>query len=157
MAPLLAFFVPGLPIAQNRTKQGVNAAGGAYRYVEHQKPIHAWRAMIAMEGRRALGDRPLLTCAVELRILLVFPRPPSRRDLQLSRDDVVYHRGKPDNKNVLTGIEDSLNQVVWVDDSQNAIIYIAKIYTRGDEKPGTHIEIREAKAPQGVKRWTSQN
>lgn len=145
MRPWLSFFVPGLPIPQPAAAHGTNAAGGTYHYVPNQKPIHRWRAMVALEGARARGGRPLMIGPVALRALLIFPR--GNKELRASPDTFDFHIKKPDIKNLLAGLEDSLKGIVWVDDCQNCDSRLTKRYTIGNEAPGTHVEIGWAIPP----------
>lgn len=142
MRPWLEFYVPGLPIPQPAAKQGTNADGGVYRYVPKEKPIHVWRALVAMGGARAMAGRPLMTGPVDLFACLIFPR--GNKELRARPDTIEYHTKKPDLKNLLTGLEDALKHVAWVDDCQNSVVLVVKRYTIGPEAPGTYVEIRHA-------------
>jgi Holliday junction resolvase RusA-like endonuclease len=108
----ITFTVLGRPVPQPR--QRTNKNGHTY-YPDNG--IVAYRAAIALAAKAICtepSDRVPLTMTVDF----VFERPKShfRKDGSLRPGVPVLPRG--DNKNLLSGVEDALNQIAYLDDHQ---------------------------------------
>lgn len=124
----ITIIVPGPPVPWARVKRGTGRGGPVRTYkparvVDYQKSI-AWQAKLAMNGR-ALFDG-----AVEARIEVWKPIPPSwpkwRREQ--ARHGVLRATGKPDIDNYYKIALDALNEIVYCDDSQVCELSGGKAY-----------------------------
>lgn len=99
----------------------------------------------AMEATRAMGDRPPLTGALVLDVIMKFPVPASKpkkwREAALRGDIRPTVKPDWDNGGKLT---DALNLIVWVDDKQIVDGRVQKFYS---EKPGMWMQVREINEP----------
>ena len=108
----ITFSVVGKPVPQPRPH--TTKAGHTY-YPDNG--IRAYRAAVAAAAR-AVGATPTDRAPLTMIVDWVFERPKShfRKDGTLRPGVPLLPRG--DNKNLLSGVEDSLNAICYVDDHQ---------------------------------------
>ena len=133
---MITFTVPGVPIAQPRTKA---TTIGGYARVYTPKTADAYKASVALAFGQAHSGPPL-TGPVGVEIMFLMPRPKSMiwKKRPMPRE---WHTKKPDLDNLAKAVLDSLAGLAWVDDSQVVILGLAKRIARGDEKPYTAVTI----------------
>lgn len=137
---MLDFIVYGPPQGKGRPRVG--RFGGGVRMFTPQKTV-AYEGFVAHCGANAMGDRPLLEGAVELRLLIDVQIPASwskRKQAQALAGEILPTT-KPDVDNVIKAIGDGLNGVVWKDDVQVTDVITRKRYA---EKPQVRVQIRPA-------------
>lgn len=120
---MVAFTVPGLPVAKGRARVGMVA--GKARMFTPAKTV-AYEGMIAFAAQEAMDGAPLLEGPLSVHVTAVFPIPASWSKKRVA--GAVWHTGRPDGDNLLKAVGDGLNGVVWKDDSQVASASIRKIY-----------------------------
>ena len=137
---MIDFIVYGAPQGKGRARVG--RMGQMVRMFTPAKTV-AYEGLVAQCGAVAMGDRPLLQGAVELRLLIDVQVPASwsKRKRQQALDAVLLPGIKPDVDNVIKAIGDGLNGVVWRDDAQITDIIARKRYA---EKPQVRVMVRAA-------------
>ena len=134
---MISFTVPGVPIAQPRTK--ATTIGGHAR-VYTPKTADAYKASVAIAFKTAYGGNPI-EGPVRVDIEFVMPRPKSMiwRKRELHSE---WHTKKPDIDNLAKAAIDALYGLAWGDDSQVCSLVIAKRIAGGTESPSTAIKIK---------------
>lgn len=133
----LAFSLPGAPKGKGRPRF-VRATGRTYSPAD----TVSYENAIKFAAHQAMGARPLIDKAVELRVTAVFPIPASwpKRKWADAVAGVISPTVKPDCDNVIKSVADALNGVVWHDDKQ---IVRATIWKKYGEKPELLIYVDE--------------
>lgn len=131
---MVAFTVPGLPVAKGRARVGMIA--GKARMFTPAKTV-AYEGMIAFAAQEAMDGEPLMEGPLSVDVTAVFPIPASWSKKRVAA--AVWHTGRPDGDNLLKAVGDGLNGIVWKDDSQVAIATIKKIYGAA---PMLSVEVR---------------
>ena len=134
---MISFTVPGVPIAQPRTK--ATTIGGHAR-VYTPKTADAYKASVAIAFKTAYGGNPI-EGPVRVDIEFVMPRPKSMiwRKREMHSE---WHTKKPDIDNLAKAAIDALYGLAWGDDSQVCSLVIAKRIAGGTESPSTAIKIK---------------
>jgi len=130
---MLAFTVPGTPIAKGRPRAGTVA--GRVRLFTPAKTV-AYEGLIALAAEKAMDGAAPYLGPVSLTVTATFAIPASWSKKKQAA--ALWHTGRPDGDNLLKAVGDGLNGVVWKDDSQVASARIIKCY--GDV-PGLTVEI----------------
>lgn len=120
---MVAFSVPGLPVAKGRARVGMVA--GRARMFTPAKTV-AYEGLIALAAQQAMDGAALMEGALSIHVTAVFPYPASWSKKRVAA--TVWHTGRPDGDNLLKAVGDGLNGIVWKDDSQVAKASIQKIY-----------------------------
>ena len=133
---MISFTVPGVPIAQPRTKA---TTIGGYARVYTPKTADAYKASVALAFAQAYSGPPL-TGPVGVEIMFIMPRPKSmlwkKRPMPSE-----WHTEKPDVDNLAKAGLDSLAGLAWVDDSQVVTLSLTKRIASGNEAPCTAVTI----------------
>lgn len=97
----------------------------------------------------AFWARPKELLSGEIRLQVDFFLPIPKRFSQLKRrlalEGKLRPTKKPDNSNVVKGIEDALNKVIWEDDSHIVTLIVRKWYS---DKLRTIIQVSECPVEQ---------
>lgn len=119
---MIAFRVPGLPIAQG-SKSFKGMRNGKPILAESAKGLDKWRDDVELLARRATGySRPMLDQPVLVIVEFTFPRPKSR-------PDDVRHTVAPDSDKCARAILDALvDAQVLRDDSRVSDLVATKRY-----------------------------
>jgi Holliday junction resolvase RusA-like endonuclease len=141
MNQVIAFFVPGNPIAQPRPRACVS--GGrtrrAFARVYDSGTADNWKRTITIYANPHRPKEPL---AGPIAVDLIFrlPRPKSHFNRHgLKPGKPYYHTAKPDRDNLDKAVLDALTKVgMWHDDAQVCRGSIAKAY---GPVPGVHVTI----------------
>lgn len=139
---VIAFAVPGVPIAQPRIKA---TSIGGYARVYTPKTADAYKASIAKAfidtvKRDRIDEWSPRICAVSMEIQFIMPRPKSM--IWRSRPmPQVPHTKRPDGDNLAKAVLDSLLGLAWVDDAQVYDLTIKKFISSGSDHPRTLITI----------------
>lgn len=127
-APLLAFTIPGEPVAKGRPK--VSTAGGFARaYTPKRTRTYEGivRDAAAAAVEQAGGDWPLVG-PLHVDIRAVFKRP-GRLFRRADHDGLIPHDRRPDLDNVIKAVLDGMDGAgVWQDDAQVAELSASKFY-----------------------------
>lgn len=139
---MIAFVIPGLPIAQPRQRSRVMAMGGRFisqNYTPAKAPVNEFKAAVRMACAAVHHGEPLVgPLSVTLRF--IFPRPKclTFRSKPMPR---VPRQGKPDIDNLLKSVADALNGLLWRDDAQIVGAFVTKWIAAGDEQPRTEVQV----------------
>lgn len=103
-----------------------------------------WRQRIATEAQRAVQENGWVLADGPLYLSVLFKL---RRPQKLSKPKGRWHTKKPDLKNLVWAVEDSLTGIVYADDKQ-IVSYgeMHKRYAHLGEQPGVDVEITTANA-----------
>ena len=108
-----AFLVEGVPVPKPVGPYSKRAGPAWDRY-------YAWRTAIGFKANRHFPAP--LAGAVELSVVFYLPASRSlldhRGDRQRAAADEITPIGKPDLKNLIAAVEDSLTGIAWADDAQ---------------------------------------
>lgn len=125
---MIAFIVPGIPVAKGRARAFVRNG-----HIAHCTPERTSRYenLVRLSAHKEMKGRPLFSGACQIEIGLYMPVPSSwsnkKRTAALSGE--IRPTAKPDCDNVLKCINDALNGVVWVDDKQVVDVRVEKRYS----------------------------
>lgn len=137
------FFVPGLPVAQPRTKATARKGtdGKFHGAVYTPSLANGWKATVALAARQA-GVIPSLE-AVEMKATFFFPRPKShyRTNGTLKANAPKRHTKKPDRDNLEKAVMDAMKGIAWIDDSQSDIGRVEKRWCDEGKEPGVVITL----------------
>lgn len=149
---MISFTVPGVPVAKGRTRittvntgtlKGKNGLPGKKAKVRAITPekTRDYEAYVAALGQIAMRGKVPLTgpLVMTLRIYLPIPSSWSQKKQRAALAGAVYPTTKPDNSNVLKGIEDALNKIAYGDDSCIVDHVVSKRYC---SKPRVEVEIK---------------
>ena len=119
---MIAFRVPGLPIAQG-SKSFKGLRNGKPVLAESAKGLEPWRRSIELLARRATGySRPMLDTPVTVLIEFSFPRPKARAG-------ELRHATMPDVDKLARAVLDSLTAAqVLADDGRVSDLVATKRY-----------------------------
>jgi Holliday junction resolvase RusA-like endonuclease len=137
MTPI-ELYIPGIPIAQPRTK---GRKQGAFVRVYTPSDAEPFKQCIRLVASQAYSGPPL-EGALRVEMMFVFPRPKSMvwKTKPMPRCPKAT---KPDADNVAKAALDAL-KAIWHDDGQAAQVLIEKWIASGHEQPHTTIRILEA-------------
>jgi Holliday junction resolvase RusA-like endonuclease len=128
------FSLSGIPVGQGRVRSRLvrPADPREPEFIQHY-PAPAtvqYQRAIAKVARIAMGSRPLLSGALRLVIVAVFPVPPSwrRAERRAALAGYLRHAVRPDADNLAKAVMDAMKGVVWRDDTQVADLVVAKWY-----------------------------
>ena len=130
---MLAFTVPGTPIAKGRPRAGTVA--GRVRMFTPSKTV-AYEGLIALAAEKAMDGAAPYLGPVSITVTATFAIPASWS--KKKQEAALWHTGRPDGDNLLKAVGDGLNGVVWKDDSQVAS---ARIIKRYGDIPGLTVEV----------------
>lgn len=137
---MIAFEVPGVPVAQPRVKA---TAFGGHARVYTPKTADVYKASVAIACQSVHGDQPPCDGPLEVFIEFVLPRPKAM--IWKSRPmPSVRHDKKPDIDNLAKAVLDSLGGIAWRDDSQICVLQLCKRIAGGDEQPHTRVRVSNA-------------
>lgn len=129
---VVAFVVPGAPVAKGRARSRVVRGKAGQSFVQHYTPEETrnYENLVRMCAKDAMHDRYPLDGAVKLEVTVVIPIPASWSQRK-QRDAIAGRVGatkKPDVDNYIKAIADGCNGVAWVDDSQVVELVARKRY-----------------------------
>lgn len=123
---MISLTLHGAPIGKERVK--LRRATGTLFTPERTL---SYEARLAAEGQRVMGDRPLLTGAIEIVLTFYVPVPVSKP--KKFRADalagLIRPVTKPDFDNVAKILCDGLNLIVWRDDCEIVEARVGKWYS----------------------------
>lgn len=131
---MIEFVIEALPIAKPRMsrRDRFEPRDAVMRYF-------GWADMVQWTAKQHIKEP--LTCAVWLTAIFFLPMGQSwseKRRAKILADDEP-HISRPDLKNLVAGLEDSLNGIAWKDDSQIVSHLTFKHY---GEQPCCYVNIR---------------
>ena len=140
---IIDFTVNAIPVAQPRQRHSVMQIGNksfVRNYTPKNDPVNSFKAAVQLAASQAYQGAPLDE-PLELKILLVFPRPEKYfwKTKPMPRLPKV---SKPDWDNLGKSICDALNGLVYRDDSLIYNAQITKVVASGNEQPHAKIQIR---------------
>ena len=126
-------------MGKERPRQGRTRTGDRVFYTPKQ--TKAYEQLVETCGALAMRGRPLLECAVEVKLFIGVSVPASwsKADRVAALEERILPKVKPDVDNVEKAICDGLNGVVWKDDAQVTDVVKCKRYAA---KPGVAVWIR---------------
>jgi len=137
----IEFTVLGVPTPQAAGTTVATKGGGHFR-AGISSSLKFWRQRIATEAQRAVQENGWTLAGGPLYLSAQFnmPRPKS-----LPKTKQRMHTKKPDLKNLIWALEDSLTGIVYADDKQ-IVSYgeMLKRYASPGQQPGVDIEITNA-------------
>lgn len=139
----VAFFVPGLPVAQPRQRTRVVNSGGrmiAANYTPAGDPVNAFKAAIRLIFSQ---HRPPKVFDGPLRVTLEFRFPRGASTPKKFADQLLWKLGKKDIDNLSKAVMDALNAIAYHDDRQIVDLHASKIEVRATDEPGVAVEIVE--------------
>lgn len=125
---LLAFTIPGNPVAKGRPKL-TTIAGMARAYTPQKTRNYETLVRLACQqamAGRAPFDEPL---RMQVSIFLAIPESWSKKKAALAADGYVKPTKKPDASNILKAVEDGMNSVAYTDDSRIVDLVVTKRYS----------------------------
>ncbi len=119
----VSFTIPGLPVAQERSRHRIAALGDGRQFVKQYDPAKSrnWKATVRDFAARAMAGVAPFTGPVLLEAVFVYlPLKgwPKRKVALLQSGVEIPKATKPDLKNLVTGIEDAITTIVFRDDGQ---------------------------------------
>jgi len=137
MTMMIAFTVPGQPVAKGRPKF---ARRGAHVVAYTPAKTASYENLVKMAATLAMcGIEPTASpVALSVSLNLQIPASWSKKRREQAAAGVIAATKKPDADNVLKGIKDGCNGVVWRDDAQVVRIHLEKRYS---ETPSAMIKI----------------
>lgn len=99
----------------------------------------AAESVLAWEGKRVMGSRPLFKRPIDLYIavFVAYPKSWSKKAIDACEP---FYTGKPDADNQLKLVADAFNGIVWEDDSQISVITLRRSWWHLDQ---FHIRVEE--------------
>lgn len=148
------FFVPGIPAPGGSKRAFLHRHTGKIIVKDDAKRNAPWRAVAALEARRAMNLAGQVPTDEPLRVLVTFvlPRPrghygTGRKAGVLKASAPPFPARKPDATKLWRALEDALTGIVWVDDSRIVSQAVDKVY--GDQ-PGAVVSVYVARAGRGA-------
>ena len=137
---MIAFIIPGLPIAQPRQRSAV-IAGHMRNYTPAKHPVNAFKAACVLAAKQVY-DGPPLEGPLCLSLTCVFPRPKALvwKSKPMPR---TWHTKKPDADNVAKAVKDALSKIIWRDDCQVVEMHVSKWIASGEEAPHVAVEVED--------------
>ena len=136
---MIRFIVFGEPVAQGRARATV--IGGHARLYDPAKSRN-YKGMVREEALKQKPVKPLEgPVSLTVRVYQRIPKGFSKAKRAAALTGRLRPTTRPDLKNVLAGIEDSLKQVIWLDDSQ--VVDFGDSGKWYDDNPRVEVEIEE--------------
>lgn len=137
MSDIIAFTIPGNPVAKGRAKF---ARRGNFVTTYTPEKTARYENLVALAAQQAMGNNPLLEIGVELRVMAYMPIPASwsLKKQRAAALGEIMPTSKPDLDNVIKAIKDGCNKITWKDDSQVVDLISRKRYG----VPRVEVEIR---------------
>lgn len=129
--PMITFFVPGIP-QQQGSKSPFIRGGRAVMCDANAKKLNPWRKAVALEARKAWGNLPPLTEAVEITIHFYYP-------LLKKQKEIMPKITRPDIDKLERAIFDALTGIIVDDDCR--FWKSTKTKTHSSNPAGALIEI----------------
>ena len=139
---IVAFTVPGVPVAQPRQRVRIAAGNGkafAQNYTPARHPVNGFKAAVALAAAAAYQGPPLAG-PLRLDVTFLLPRP-GRLVWKKREMPRAWAPVKPDRDNLEKSLQDALNGQLWIDDQQIVTGNVRKLYAGGDEQPGVIVEV----------------
>lgn len=132
----VAFYAHGRPKPQG-SKRGF-VQGGKVRLVEAGGDAHKdWRATVTSAALEAMGDRPLLDGALNVRLVFALPRPKAH-----PKTKRTWPVARPDIDKLVRSVLDSMSHVVFRDDSQVVHLQACKVWAEIDTPSGAGVAVK---------------
>ncbi len=127
MSDIIAFTIPGNPVAKGRAKF---ARRGNFVTTYTPEKTVRYENLVALAAQQAMGITPLFETGVELRVIAYMPIPASwsMKKQRAAALGELTPISKPDLDNVVKAIKDGCNKVAWKDDSQVIDLVAKKRY-----------------------------
>lgn len=133
MAESIAFFVPGVPVPQERARKGKH---GWYDPPRSKQ----WKAQVRLMAARYRPKEPLDgPLRVDMRFEMPMPRSWSKA--QKERMAGAWCPVKPDLSNLAKGIEDALEGEWYANDSRICAGHSEKVYAESPERVGVAVAV----------------
>ena len=129
---MIAFVVPGVPVAKGRARSRIARSSSGKTFVSHYTPAEtrSYENLVRMCAKDAMGGGVPLDLALSVEIVARIPVPASwsnkRRERALA--GLVGATKRPDGDNYAKAVLDGCNAVVWKDDAQLVDIVVRKRY-----------------------------
>ena len=139
---MIAFTVPGEPVAKGRPRAVVMPGGGPpnkrIRMVTPEK-TRQYEEHVRAYATLAMAEHGELTGPLAVDLTFVLKRP---KRLMRKKDPIwrLPHTGRPDLDNLIKSVCDGMNGTLYEDDAQIVEISALKLYAGKGEDP--HVEIR---------------
>lgn len=141
---VVRFVIPGPPKAWKRAGHRIITPKGGKPFTTTytNTETRSEQGVLRFAAYEAMGDRPLFTEAIELKVsfFMAVPESWSKKKRAAALGWQIHPTGKPDLDN-LAKMMDAFKHVLWRDDAQVSTAYIWKRYSA---KPRTVVEIRPA-------------
>lgn len=139
MAHVIAFTIPGDPVAKGRAKF---ARRGNFVTTYTPEKTARYENLVKLAAGQAMASASsgLIEGAVSLTVRAFFsiPQSWSLKKQRAAALDEVMHTKRPDLDNVVKAVKDGSNKVVWKDDSQVVDLHASKRYGN----PRVEVEVR---------------
>ena len=125
---MIAFTVPGQPVAKGRPKF---ARRGAHVVAYTPAKTASYENLVKMAASAAMRgiDPTARPVALQVTLNLQVPASWSNKRRAAAVAGIICATKKPDADNVLKGIKDGCNGIVWADDAQVVDIRLTKRYS----------------------------
>ena len=140
---MIEFFVPGLPVAQPRTKA---AKRGKFVSVYTPSTADAWKASVVVQARQACTEFEPMSEAVKVQMGFYLPRPKAHYNSKgkMKPTAPYWHTKKPDADNLAKAALDAItNSGLWADDTIVADLRVLKSYAETISETGLQVHIAE--------------
>lgn len=135
---IVAFTVPGDPVAKGRARSFVRAG-----HVAHYTPEKTakYENLVKLAAYKAMLGAEVIDCPVLLVVHAFLPIPQSwsKKKQQSAAIGSIVPTKKPDLDNLVKSIKDGMNGVVWRDDAQVVDLIASKRFG----EPRVEIEVRK--------------
>lgn len=148
----MIFFVPGKPAPQgSKVAMAHRHSGKPIMREGNYDKLYTWRNLVAVEARKAWGDRPPTEFPVKLGITFCFVRPKSHFGTGRNAGKLKPHapqfptsRSVGDLSKLVRAIEDAMTGIVYDDDSR-IVRYgdTDKSYVSQTSAMGAYVNVRE--------------
>jgi Holliday junction resolvase RusA-like endonuclease len=118
-APMIAFYVPGSPVAFARS-----GGNGTIRFTPKRQ--RDFMALVRLAAAKAMDGGPPMAGPVAMTVKATYLVPKSwpKKRVAAAR----WRTAKPDADNLAKLVADSINEIVYVDDAQVAELVVQKRY-----------------------------
>lgn len=143
---MIAFTIPGTPVAKGRPKF---ARRGNFVTTYTPEKTASYENLVRMQADAAMAGRPPIDGAtnVEISLMVLPPESWSKKKRAAALAGEIFPTTKPDVDNVIKGIFDAMNDIVWKDDKQVVDLVVRKRYS---ETPMAKVIVKALKAGEGA-------
>ena len=113
---LKIIIIPGQPVSKLRARDGIRPNGKKFKFSPAK--TKAWEEVVALEGLRVFGGKPIPKGTPVKISCEFFFRLPKSHFKYPGVETLTSHLVKPDTSNLVKLVEDALNGIAYADDSQ---------------------------------------